>query len=203
MEEVRIRNLAELRGVLAAAPVFSHMSRGERFFIFPIETRRLSGARGQDKRGGAGVAAGRRADRGDGLPAHNGRAALLHNKRGEGAKLVITVFARSIAFDEGEDINRVALTGTLCKPPNLRITPKGRDICDLMLAVNRRCGRSDYLPCICWGRRARDAALLGVGDRLSLCGRIQSRPYIKVIDGIQVDKVAFEVSVTELEPLDP
>lgn len=203
MEEVRIRNLAELRGVLAAAPAFSHMSRGERFFIFPIETRRLSGA--VDR---INVVA--RQSLLDAVPI--GETGCLHitgelrsfnNKRGEGAKLVITVFARSIAFDEGEDINRVALTGTLCKPPNLRITPKGRDICDLMLAVNRRCGRSDYLPCICWGRRARDAALLGVGDRLSLCGRIQSRPYIKVIDGIQVDKVAFEVSVTELEPLDP
>ena len=203
MDESNIRNHAVLRGILAAAPAFSHMSRGERFFIFPVETRRLSGtadtinviARESLLRSAEIMEAGR--------IQVTGELRSFNNKRGEGSKLVITVFARSIAFDEGEDINRVALTGTLCKPPNLRITPKGRDICDLMLAVNRRCGRSDYLPCICWGRRARDAALLGVGDRLSLSGRIQSRPYIKVIDGIQVDKVAFEVSVTELEPLEP
>ena len=123
----------------------------------------------------------------------------FNNKRGEGAKLVITVFARGIVFDGGEDINRVALSGTLCKAPNLRVTPMGRDICDLMLAVNRRCGRSDYLPCICWGRRAREAALLGVGDRLELSGRIQSRPYIKLIDGQPVEKTAYEVSVTDME----
>ncbi len=201
MDEVRIRNLAELRGVLSAAPAFSHMSRGERFFIFPIETRRLSGA--VDR---INVVA--RESLLSAVPVQEaqsvhiiGELRSFNNKRGEGAKLVITVFARGIAFDDGEDLNRVALTGTLCKPPNLRVTPKGRDICDLMLAVNRRCGRSDYLPCICWGRRARDAAVFGVGDRLTLCGRIQSRPYIKVIDGLQVNKVAFEVSVTELEPL--
>ena len=102
MEEVRIRNLAELRGVLAAAPVFSHMSRGERFFIFPIETRRLSGA--VDR---INVVA--RQSLLDAVPI--GETGCLHitgelrsfnNKRGEGAKLVITVFARSIAFDEGE-----------------------------------------------------------------------------------------------------
>lgn len=201
MDEVRIRNLAELRGVLSAAPAFSHMSRGERFFIFPIETRRLSGA--VDR---INVVA--RESLLSAVPVQEaqsvhiiGELRSFNNKRGEGAKLVITVFARGIAFDDGEDLNRVALTGTLCKPPNLRVTPKGRDICDLMLAVNRRCGRSDYLPCICWGRRARDAAVFGVGDRLTLCGRIQSRPYIKVIGGLQVNKVAFEVSVTELEPL--
>ena len=71
-----------------------------------------------------------------------------------------------------------------------------------MLAVNRRCGRSDYLPCISWGRRAREYSRLGVGDRLSLTGRIQSRPYIKIIDGVPVEKVAFEVSASHLSRLD-
>lgn len=198
MEEVRIRNLAELRGVLSAAPAFSHMSRGERFFIFPIETRRLSGA--VDR---INVVA--RQSLLDAVPI--GETGCLHitgelrsfnNKRGEGAKLVITVFARSIAFDEGEDINRVALTGTLCKPPNLRITPKGRDICDLMLAVNRHYGRSDYLPCITWGARACETALWDVGTRVSLEGRLQSRSYIKVLDTGAVERTAFEVSVLDI-----
>lgn len=74
----------------------------------------------------------------------------------------------------------------------------GRSICDLMLAVNRRCGRSDYLPCICWGSRAREAADMHTGDHLSLTGRIQSRPYIKLIDGEPVEKVAYEVSTVSL-----
>ena len=78
----------------------------------------------------------------------------------------------------------------------------GRDICDLMLAVNRRCGRSDYLPCICWGRRAREAGSLSIGDRIGLSGRVQSRPYIKLVDGVPIEKVAYEVSVAELELLD-
>jgi len=89
----------------------------------------------------------------------------------------------------------------LCKPPNLRVTPMGRDICDLMLAVNRKYGRSDYLPCITWGLRAREASYWDTGTTVSLEGRIQSRSYIKLIDSEPVEKTAFEVSVTEIEEL--
>ena len=197
-ESSRIRNDAELRGALAAAPEFSHMSRGERFFVFPVETRRLSGAADR-----INVIARQSllklAEPGEAGCIHvRGELRSFNNRRGEGAKLVITLFARELFFDEGEDINRISLTGTLCKPPNLRVTPMGRDICDLMLAVNRRCGRSDYLPCICWGRRAQEAARLRTGDSLELSGRIPSRPYIKLIDGLPVEKTAFEVSVAEL-----
>ena len=130
-----------------------------------------------------------------------GELRSFNNRRGEGAKLVITVFAREIAFEDGEDMNRVELRGTLCKEPNLRATPMGREICDLMLAVNRRCGRSDYLPCIAWGRRARQCARLGVGSRVELTGRIQSRPYIKLVEGEPVEKVAYEVSAAEVREL--
>ena len=198
MDEARIRNLAELRGVLAAAPEFSHMSRGERFFVFPIETRRLSGAADR-----INVVA--RQSLLEAAPVQEaqsvhitGELRSFNNKRGEGAKLVITVFAKALALEDGEDINTVELSGTLCKEPNLRVTPMGRSICDLMLAVNRRCGRSDYLPCICWGSRAREAADMHTGDHLSLTGRIQSRPYIKLIDGEPVEKVAYEVSTVSL-----
>lgn len=200
MDESNTRNYAVLRGSLAAAPAFSHMSRGERFFVFPVETRRLSGTADRINV----VARESLLKRAEILEAGRIRVAgelrSFNNKRGEGAKLVITVFAKELGFEDGEDINSVALEGTLCKTPNLRVTPMGRDICDLMLAVNRRCGRSDYLPCICWGRRARECSLLRVGDRLSLSGRIQSRAYIKLIDGEPIEKVAFEVSVTELTP---
>ena len=195
MDESNIRTPAVLRGILAAAPAFSHMSRGERFFIFPVETRRLSGtadtinviARESLLRSAEIMEAGR--------IQVTGELRSFNNKRGEGARLVITVFAKELGFTDGEDMNVIELAGTLCKPPNLRVTPMGRDICDLMLAVNRRCGRSDYLPCICWGRRAREYSQLQVGDRLSLTGRIQSRPYIKLIEGEPVEKVAYEVSI--------
>ena len=195
MDESNIRNHAVLRGILAAAPAFSHMSRGERFFIFPVETRRLSGtadtinviARESLLRSAEIMEAGR--------IQVTGELRSFNNKRGEGARLVITVFAKELGFTDGEDMNVIELAGTLCKPPNLRVTPMGRDICDLMLAVPRRCGRADYLPCICWGRRAREYSQLQVGDRLSLTGRIQSRPYIKLIEGEPVEKVAYEVSI--------
>ena len=195
MDESNIRNHAVLRGILAAAPAFSHMSRGERFFIFPVETRRLSGtadtinviARESLLRSAEIMEAGR--------IQVTGELRSFNNKRGEGARPVITVFAKELGFTGGGDMNVIELAGTPCNPPNLRATPMGRDICALMLAVNRRCGRSDYLPCICWGRRAREYSQLQVGDRLSLTGRIQSRPYIKLIEGEPVEKVAYEVSI--------
>ena len=111
------------------------------------------------------------------------------------------MFAREIYLTDEDDCNLVQLTGTLCKAPNLRCTPMGRDICDLMLAVNRHYGRSDYLPCICWGVKAREAEAWGVGTQLRLEGRIQSRRYIKLSDEGAVEKTAFEVSVTDAEEL--
>ena len=91
------------------------------------------------------------------------------------------------------------LGGTVCKPTTLRRTPLGRLICDIMLAVNRRYGRSDYLPCIAWGNLAQEASELAVGDGIRLHGRIQSRQYIKNEGGAEVEKTAFEVSVVSIE----
>ncbi|HBR08849.1 MAG TPA: single-stranded DNA-binding protein [Clostridiales bacterium] len=201
MYETGIRNFAELRGVLAGAPVFSHESRGEKFFTFPIETRRLSGT--TDRLNiVARASLLSSAELCEASRIHvTGELRSFNNKRGDGAKLVVTVFAREIYFDDGDDLNLVELSGTLCKPPNLRTTPMGRDICDLMLAVGRRCGRSDYLPCICWGIRAHEAGLWQVGDKVALQGRMQSRRYIKLIDGAAIEKTAFEVSVIDIEKL--
>lgn len=198
MDENTSRNFAQLTGVISTPPVFSHAGRGETFYTFPMEVARLSGATDT-----VNVIA--RNELIEGLEliesekiCVTGELRSFNNKSGEGAKLVITVFAKEICLCDGEDSNIVRLTGTLCKPPNLRMTPMGRDICDLMLAVNRRYGRSDYLPCITWGLKAREAADWGVGTVVSLEGRIQSRSYIKIIGGEPVEKTAFEVSVTEI-----
>lgn len=196
-------NYTRLCGVLAERPVFSHESRGQAFYRFPLEVSRLSGnvdrihiiVRQEQLESLELKEAGRLCV--------TGELRSFNNRRGEGARLVITVFAKELSLCDEEDSNLVQLTGTLCKAPNLRCTPMGRDICDLMLAVNRRYGRSDYLPCICWGLRARDAALWTVGTQLRLTGRIQSRRYIKLTEDGPVEKTAFEVSASELEALSP
>ena len=199
MDEALCRNTVELCGALAAAPRFSHLSRGERFFIFPVETRRLSGAVDTiNVVSREALLAALRIEEAERLCVQ-GELRSFNNRREEGPKLVITVFARALSIVDGEeDVNSITLRGALCKQPVLRVTPMGRDICDLMVAVNRRCGRSDYLPCICWGARARTAALFDVGDGVELTGRVQSRQYIKLIDGEPVEKTAYEVSASEI-----
>lgn len=199
MDEALCRNTVELCGALAAAPRFSHLSRGERFFIFPVETRRLSGAVDTiNVVSREALLAALRIEEAERLCVQ-GELRSFNNRREEGPKLVITVFARALSLaGGGEDVNSITLRGALCKQPVLRVTPMGRDICDLMVAVNRRCGRSDYLPCICWGARARTAALFDVGDGVELTGRVQSRQYIKLIDGEPVEKTAYEVSASEI-----
>lgn len=119
-------------------------------------------------------------------------------------KLVLSVFAREIEFiDEiGESgrTNQIFLDGYICKEPVYRKTPLGREIADLLLAVNRPYGKSDYIPCICWGRNARYASTFEVGSRCAVWGRIQSREYMKKISEDEAERrVAYEVSVSKLE----
>ena len=119
-------------------------------------------------------------------------------------KLVLSVFAREIEFidqvDENTKSNQIFLDGFICKEPIYRKTPLGREIADLLLAVNRPYGKSDYIPCICWGRNARFASTFQVGDRCIVWGRIQSREYMKKISEEELEKrVAYEVSVSKLE----
>ncbi len=203
MDQYTGSNSVSLRGVAADAPRFSHESRGETFLTFPLEVRRLSGA--VDR---LNVLARESALRDLALTdcaslAVEGELRSFNNRSGGvGSRLVISVFARALRFEDGEDRNEVFLSGTLCKRPNLRETPLGREICDLMLAVNRRYGRSDYLPCIAWGLLARETADWQVGDRLELRGRIQSRKYVKLLGTEQVEKTAYEVSVAEAEKID-
>ncbi len=119
-------------------------------------------------------------------------------------RLVLSVFAREIEFveevEESSKSNQIYLDGYICKAPIYRKTPLGREIADLLLAVNRPYGKSDYIPCICWGRNARFASGFQVGERCEIWGRIQSREYMKKIDEDTLEKrVAYEVSVSKLE----
>ena len=117
--------------------------------------------------------------------------------------LILSVFVRDLEFlDSMEDVkpNQIQLDGFICKQPVYRMTPLGREICDILLAVNRSYGKSDYIPFICWGRNSRFAGSLEIGSRIELVGRIQSREYQKRISEFEVVKrTAYEVSVNKLE----
>ncbi len=119
-------------------------------------------------------------------------------------KLVLSVFVREWEFvDENPEAgktNQIFLDGFICKSPIYRKTPLGREIADLLIAVNRPYGKSDYIPCIAWGRNARFASTFEVGGKIQIWGRVQSREYVKKISEEEVEKhTAYEVSVSKLE----
>ena len=122
-------------------------------------------------------------------------------------RLVLSVFAREVTFVEEEDdkvkSNQIFLDGYICKPPIYRKTPLGREIADLLLAVNRPYGKSDYIPCISWGRNARFTSGFEVGGHVQIWGRIQSREYVKKLEGeVTERRTAYEVSVSKMEYLE-
>ena len=122
-------------------------------------------------------------------------------------RLVLSVFAREIEFTEapGEDVksNQIFLDGYICKEPIYRKTPLGREIADLLIAVNRSYGKSDYIPSICWGRNARYASGFAVGTNVQIWGRIQSREYVKKLNEFETEKrIAYEVSVSKIDCLE-
>ena len=119
-------------------------------------------------------------------------------------RLVLSVFAREIEFTDvpGEDVksNQIFLDGYICKEPSYRKTPLGREIADLLIAVNRSYGKSDYIPSICWGRNARYASGFEVGSHVQIWGRIQSREYVKKLNEFETEKrIAYEVSVSKID----
>jgi len=119
-------------------------------------------------------------------------------------RLILSVFVREVDFPENlpenEKTNYIFLDGYICKEPVYRKTPLGREIADILLAVNRPYGKSDYIPCISWGRNARYAGNFRVGERCRIWGRIQSREYMKKISEEEAEKrIAYEVSVSKLE----
>ena len=195
-------NTVHLCGVIVETPVFSHQTYGESFYTFIIGVERNSGY--EDK---LNVMISERL-----LNVYKlsvGDTALVsgqirtYNEQVDGKnKLNIVVFARDmelVGFDEGH-FNQVYLEGFICKTPIGRVSPLGRRICDIMLAVNRMYNKSDYIPCIAWGRNAIFAEGLEVGNKISLTGRMQSREYRKRLDDGNVEqRVAFEVSILQLE----
>ena len=196
-------NRITLRGTLESLPQFSHENHGRRFYEFRLSVERLSGATDLlqvivpedvleqlDLSGGEMIQV-------------SGQLRSFNNRQGTGRRLVISVFAERVQSCSGEPDNRVELEGAICKEPVYRRTPLGREICDVMLAVNRQSRRADYLPCILWGRTARIAASLPVGTHLSVLGRLQSREYVKMLENGSEKRTAFEVSAISAEVLTP
>jgi len=192
-------NSITIRGTLEDLPVFSHENHGCRFFRFYLLVSRLSGVIDRlpvlaeekvlcsfDLSGGSMLTV-------------TGQI-RSYNQRAEGVRhLVIFVFAADIVAEDGEPINDVILEGPLCREPNYRRTPLGRDICDAMLAVPRAFRRADYLPCILWGRTAQEISQCHTSDRIRIVGRLQSRIYTKLTEEGLVERTAYEISALNAE----
>ena len=185
---------------------FSHEVFGEGFYIVEVLVRRLSDS---DDRIPLMIS-DRLIDvtqdyRGEYI-AVQGQFRSYNRHEEQNNRLVLSVFVREIEFmdeePEGAKTNHILLDGYICKEPVYRKTPLGREIADLLLAVNRPYGKSDYIPCICWGRNARFASGFEVGEHVQILGRIQSREYVKKLSETETQRrVAYEVSVSKLECL--
>lgn len=194
-------NAITLRGCLQELPVFSHENHGRRFFRFMLEVQRLSGAVDLLPV----IAEEAVLDRID--PCAGGMLTVTgqirsYNQRSDGVRhLIIFVFATDVVAEDGEPMNQVVLEGPLCREPNYRRTPLGRDICDAMLAVPRAFRRADYLPCIIWGRTAQQIAQCHTSDRIRIEGRLQSRIYTKLTEEGLVERTAYEISALTAQVL--
>ena len=197
-------NQVTIMGKVATEFSFSHEVFGEGFYMVEVEVKRLSNS--EDR---IPLMISERLI--DVTQDYTGEYIMVHGQfrsynRHEEQKnrLVLSVFVREISFMEeepdGTKTNSIWLDGYICKEPIYRKTPLGREIADLLLAVNRPYGKSDYIPCICGGRNARYASGFEVGEHVQLLGRIQSREYVKRISDTETEKrIAYEVSVSKLE----
>ncbi len=197
-------NQVTIIGEVASEFTFSHEVFGEGFYMVDVLVKRLSNSDdriplmiserlidvNQDYTGEYIMATGQF------------RSYNQHEEKKN--RLVLSVFVREVSFVEeeldGAKTNSILLDGYICKRPIYRKTPLGREIADLLLAVNRPYGKSDYIPCICWGRNARFASGFEVGEHVQVLGRIQSREYVKKLSETESEKrIAYEVSVSKLE----
>ncbi len=206
-DKVIENNQVTIMGEIVGGFVFSHEIFGEGFYLVDVSVKRLSDSfdviplmvseRLIDVTG----------DYQGMYVCVNGQFRSYNRHEERKNRLVLSVFAREIEFieelEESSKTNQIYLDGYICKEPIYRKTPLGREIADVLLAVNRPYGKSDYIPCICWGRNARYANNFQVGERCAVWGRIQSREYMKKLSESEVEKrVAFEVSVSKLELLE-
>lgn len=203
MEEIRTEstNRVFLRGILLEAPEYSHENHGKQFDRLRLSVQRLSGAYDH-----LNVIAEHllleQVDWSMGpMVEVEGEIRSFNNRTGLGRKLIISVYATAIRCGEGQPENQVTLTGEFCREPIYRHTPLGREITDVMLAVERKYRRRDYVPCILWGSVARMAADCPKGTKLALEGRLQSRCYVKQTEEGPEERTAFEVSAIRAEVL--
>ena len=195
-------NTVILRGELLALPQFSHENHHKQFYRFTLAVPRLSGTVDYLPIVADEVLLNNLDLSGGDMLRIEGQL-RSHNLRENGVRrLLIFVFAQSIECEDGEPLNDIVLCGPICRQPNFRRTPLGRDICDVMLAVPRAFHRADYLPCILWGRIANQVAVCRVSDRLRICGRLQSRIYTKQTDTGPEQRTAYELSALTAEILD-
>lgn len=203
MDKVIENNQVSLIGTIETEFTFSHEVYGEGFYLVEISVKRLS-----DSLDRIPLMVSERL-----MDVHASQIGKVvhaigqfrsYNRHEEKKnRLILSVFVREIDFAEEEDAaktNQIFLDGYICKEPVYRKTPLGREIADLLIAVNRPYGKSDYIPCICWGRNARFASSFNVGGHVQVWGRIQSREYMKKLEEDEtIRRVAYEVSVSKLE----
>lgn len=202
MDGLPDNNMVTITGEIAEECTFSHEIYGEGFYMFRITSERLS-----DKADILPVTVSERLiDRA--LLRLGTRVQVIgqlrsyNNYAGKRNRLVLTIFARELCLigeDEDKNENQIILNGFICKEPIYRKTPFGREITDVLLAVNRAYNKSDYIPCIAWGRNARYMAGLAVGSNLRIWGRVQSRIYQKRLGNEIEERTAYEVSVSKIE----
>lgn len=208
MKNKRIQsNYVKIIGTINSTLEYSHEMFGEKFYEFHLEVPRLS-----DNKDDLPIIISERLINKTNM--EKGKYVIVegqfrsYNRYEENTnKLLLRIFVRDLIVpneEEKEELNKkpneVLLNGYLCKEPKYRTTPFGREITDMLIAVNRSYNKSDYIPCIAWGRNARYCEKLEVGDHIKIWGRIQSRKYQKKYDnGTQETKTAYEVSIAKLE----
>lgn len=202
MDNLMLNNKIYLEGKVVSELEYSHEMYGEGFYTFNLEVQRLS-----DSTDLLNITISERllAD----FDVSLGKDVIVegqlrsYNKFVDGSnKLILTVFARNIepCIEKSKNPNEIYLDGFICKEPVYRTTPLGREIADVLLAVNRAYNKSDYIPTIAWGRNSRFCKSLEVGDNIKVWGRLQSREYQKKISETEVvKKIAYEVSISKME----
>ena len=204
INEIKQNNKVYLKGEIVTEAKFSHEMYGEGFYEMDILVKRLSGQADI-----LPVTISERLIESGNIKVGSVLNALgqfrSYNKLVDGkSKLMLTVFVREILEEDYlSNPNSIVLSGYICKPPIYRTTPFNREIADVLIAVNRAYNKSDYIPCIAWGRNARFVKNLSVGERVALSGRIQSREYQKKLSETEIKTMtAYEVSISKLAAYD-